>query len=92
MTRRLWAALLVSVFAFVTVPTATADPSDRGREQAMGYYLAMGDSLAAGYQPGMGDDRAGGYVGDVLTHIRASAPKTRLVNICLLYTSPSPRD
>ena len=81
MTRRLWAALLVSVFAFVTVPTATADPSDRGREQAMGYYLAMGDSLAAGYQPGMGDDRAGGYVGDVLTHIRASAPKTRLVNI-----------
>ena len=85
MTRRIWAALAAGVFALVTAvvttPAAVADPSAQGRERAMGYYLAMGDSLAAGYQPGMGDDRTGGYVGDVLDHIRSTQPKTRLVNI-----------
>jgi lysophospholipase L1-like esterase len=47
----------------------------------MGYYLALGDSLAAGYQPGRGDDKAGGYTGPVLDAIQASTPKTRLVNL-----------
>jgi lysophospholipase L1-like esterase len=47
----------------------------------MGYYLALGDSLAAGYQPGSGVDPAGGYADDVLAGIRANQPKTTLVNL-----------
>ena len=52
----------------------------------MGYYLALGDSLAAGYQPAHGDlsggvDLNGGYADDVLAGIQASAPKTQLVNL-----------
>ena len=52
----------------------------------MGYYLALGDSLAAGYQPAH-DDLAGGvdlkrgYADDVLAGIQASDPKTQLVNL-----------
>ena len=37
----------------------------------MGWYLALGDSLAAGYQPGQGDDPTGGYVGGVLDAVRS---------------------
>ena len=48
---------------------------------AMGWYLAMGDSLAAGYQPGRGDDLAGGYVGGVLDAVRADTARTKLVNV-----------
>ena len=62
-------------------PLAHADPSPRGSANAMGYYLALGDSLAAGYQPGVGDDRTGGYVGGVQAAIRATTPKTTLVNL-----------
>ena len=52
----------------------------------MGYYLALGDSLAAGYQPAHDDVGAGahpteGYADDVLAGIKASDPKTRLVNL-----------
>jgi lysophospholipase L1-like esterase len=59
--------------------SASATPD--GSANAMGYYLALGDSLAAGYQPGQGDDKAGGYTGPVLDAIQASTPKTRLVNL-----------
>ncbi len=52
-----------------------------GSEHAMGWYLAMGDSLAAGYQPGQGDDKTGGYVGGVLDAVRTATPKTKLVNV-----------
>jgi len=52
----------------------------------MGYYLALGDSLAAGYQPAHGDvsagvDLTGGYTDDVLAGIQATDPKTQLVNL-----------
>ncbi len=47
----------------------------------MGWYLALGDSLAAGYQPGQGDDPTGGYVGGVLDAVRTATPKTKLVNV-----------
>ena len=47
----------------------------------MGYYLALGDSLAAGYQPDRGPDPTGGYADDVLAGIRATQPKTTLVNL-----------
>jgi lysophospholipase L1-like esterase len=47
----------------------------------MGWYLAMGDSLAAGYQPGQGDDKTGGYVGGVLAAVKADTAKTKLVNV-----------
>jgi lysophospholipase L1-like esterase len=47
----------------------------------MGYYLALGDSLAAGYQPVGGVDLAGGYADDVLAGVQATDPKTRLVNL-----------
>lgn len=52
-----------------------------GSTHAMGWYLALGDSLAAGYQPGQGDDKAGGYVGGVLDAVRTTTPRTRLVNV-----------
>ena len=78
---RFAAVLAVLLCGALVAPNASADPSDTGRERAMGYYLALGDSLAAGYQPGVGDERAGGYVGDVLKHIQATSPKTRLVNV-----------
>ena len=47
----------------------------------MGYYLALGDSLAAGYQPDRGPEPTGGYADDVLAGIRAAEPKTTLVNL-----------
>ena len=60
---------------------ATASPSPPGVAHAMGYYLALGDSLAAGYQPDQGDDKTGGYVGGTLAAITVTKPKTRLVNL-----------
>lgn len=80
MTRRsllVVVALVASLGAIA--PTASARPAPP--ERAMGWYLALGDSLAAGYQPGAGDDKTGGYVGHVLTELRASDPKTKLVNL-----------
>lgn len=58
-----------------------AAASDAGPTSATGWYLALGDSLAAGYQPFQGEDRDGGYVGPVLSEIRDTSPKTKLVNL-----------
>jgi len=62
---------------------AQADPATAppGAEQATGWYVALGDSVAAGYQPGLGDDPQGGYVGRVLAAVQASAPTTNLANL-----------
>jgi len=82
MQRRTWTALLaLTAVIGLTAPPAAAAPSDRGRERATGWYLALGDSLAAGYQPDAGDDLTGGYVGGVLDAVREESPKTRLVNV-----------
>ncbi|HET7304227.1 MAG TPA: SGNH/GDSL hydrolase family protein [Segeticoccus sp.] len=90
------AALFLSLcaataLAFSGAAPASAGPGQgRGGEHAMGWYLALGDSLAAGYQPGQGDDRKGGYVGDVLGAVRAEAGKTMLRNLsCTGETSVS---
>ena len=61
--------------------TGSAAPSPTGSANAMGWYLALGDSLAAGYQPGAGIDLAGGYTDDVLAGVQTTAPKTMLVNL-----------
>lgn len=83
--RRRWSAVLSLVVALVgalAVPAAaSADTGGRSAADATGWYLAMGDSLAAGYQPTTGDDLDGGYVGGVLDAVRATSPKTRLVNV-----------
>lgn len=80
--RPLLAALAAACFPLAgATGTAVADPGPTGAQNAMGYYVALGDSLAAGYQPGQGDDKTGGYVAGVLTAIRAGAPKTRLANL-----------
>lgn len=88
MTRRALAALALFVSTALLAPSAAAAPSgpdkpDRHDKpgRAMGWYLALGDSLAAGYQPGSGDDKTGGYVGRVLADVRAESPKTTLVNL-----------
>ena len=96
MNRRTW-SVVVAVLAAVglSAPTASAQSlpstaahresppgeSGHGSEHAMGWYLALGDSLAAGYQPGQGDDPTGGYVGGVLDAVRTATPKTKLVNV-----------
>lgn len=82
-------AVVVAVLAVLgfAAPGAGADPAPAARTappaaaNAMGWYLALGDSLAAGYQPGQGDDKAGGYVGGVLDAVRAETAKTKLVNV-----------
>jgi hypothetical protein len=58
-----------------------AAPSPDGSANAMGYHLALGDSLAAGYQPARGPEPTGGYADDVLAGVRATEPKTILVNL-----------
>ena len=63
------------------MPATSAQAAPSGPPQAMGWYLALGDSLAAGYQPGVGDDLTGGYVGGVLEAVKAENPKTKLVNV-----------
>ena len=94
MHRRRW-AIVVAVLAIggLSAPAASATApaagfsasshgkSSHGSEHAMGWYLALGDSLAAGYQPGQGDDKTGGYVGGVLDAVRTVTPKTTLVNV-----------
>ena len=84
MRRRRW-AIVVAVLALggLSAPVASAQaPAAPGpSSNAMGWYLAMGDSLAAGYQPGQGDDKTGGYVGGVLAAVKADTAKTKLVNV-----------
>ncbi len=81
---RRW-AIVVAVLALggLSAPAASAQaPAAPGpSSNAMGWYLAMGDSLAAGYQPGQGDDKTGGYVGGVLDAVQADTAKTKLVNV-----------
>ena len=69
---------------------ARPDSPPPGAAKAMGWYVALGDSLAAGYQPGAGDDKDGGYVGRVLDAEQDTSPKTKLVNLaCSGETSTS---
>ena len=83
LSRRLLAVLSVGVvLAGTAVAPAAADPAPKSPpDQAVGWYLALGDSLAAGYQPDRGEDRTGGYVGTVLDELRVDQPKTKLVNL-----------
>ena len=46
------------VLAAASTTPATAAGSDDPPEQATGWYLALGDSLATGYQPDRGEERA----------------------------------
>jgi lysophospholipase L1-like esterase len=72
--------------------SVAAAASDASPTSASGWYLALGDSLAAGYQPFQGEDRDGGYVGPVLSEIRDTSPKTKLVNLaCSGATSTTMR-
>ena len=81
--RTLLGALLGLAMAVAVPAAAQADPSETGRKNATGWYLALGDSLAAGFQPGRTPavDLDGGYVGAVLDAEREERPKTRLVNL-----------
>jgi len=79
--RLLGAGVAAVVLAAASTTPATAAGGDDPPEQATGWYLALGDSLATGYQPDRGEDRSGGYVGPVLDGIRAEHPKTKLVNL-----------
>ena len=81
--RTLLAALLGLAMAAAVPAAAQADPSETGRKNATGWYLALGDSLAAGFQPGRTPavDLDGGYVGAVLDAEREERPRTRLVNL-----------
>ncbi len=84
MKRRLCGAVLALMTLVASAGAATAGPGQEpkgGESRAMGWYLALGDSLAAGYQPGVGDERDGGYVGEVLATVQESSPKTTLVNL-----------
>ena len=81
MLRRLAVPLLAVTALFAAPAAAPGAPSDQGKANATGWYLALGDSLAAGFQPGQGDDPTGGYVGKVRDALQQSAPKTRLVNL-----------
>ena len=77
----LLAALVSALLGVALVaPSAAAKPDPRAVERAMGYYLALGDSLATGYQPTTGNDLDGGYVGDVY-EAAAQRAKMRLANI-----------
>ncbi|HET8600106.1 MAG TPA: SGNH/GDSL hydrolase family protein [Segeticoccus sp.] len=81
------AALILSLcaalaLAFAGAAPASADPPHgHGDHHAMGWYLALGDSLAAGYQPGLGEARHGGYTGKVLRDLRRESGKTTLRNL-----------
>lgn len=81
--RSLLAALLGLAMVVAVPAAAQAEPSETGRSNATGWYLALGDSLAAGYQPGRTPavDLDGGYVGAVLEAEREDRPKTKLVNL-----------
>jgi lysophospholipase L1-like esterase len=74
--------LLATALAFVLgAGVAQAAPSSQGSNNGMGYYVALGDSLAAGFQPTTGDNKSDGYVGYVEATVQATYPKTRLVNL-----------
>jgi lysophospholipase L1-like esterase len=74
--------LLASALTFVLgAGVAQAAPSSNGFNNGTGYYVALGDSLAAGFQPTTGDNKTDGYVGYVAATVRATYPKTRLVNL-----------
>jgi lysophospholipase L1-like esterase len=79
--RVLGAVVAAGAIALGSPTTGWAAPSPEGSANAMGYYLALGDSLAAGYQPVRGVDFTGGYTDDVLAGIQATDPKTQLVNL-----------
>lgn len=81
MKRQLVSAVFAIVALVGSAGGAAADQPRPTEPRAMGWYLALGDSLAAGYQPGQGDDRDGGYVGDVLEAVQSEQPKTKLVNL-----------
>jgi len=74
-------SLLILVAAAGPATAHPVHPAPPGVAHAMGYYLALGDSLAAGYQPDQGDDKTGGYVGGTLAAIKFAKPKTRLTNL-----------
>jgi lysophospholipase L1-like esterase len=79
--RVLGAVVAAGAIALGSATAGWAAPSPEGSAKAMGYYLALGDSLAAGYQPVGGVDLTGGYTDDVLAGIQATNPKTQLVNL-----------
>lgn len=81
--RRLLLALIASLATTVGLVTpAHADPVSPGpADNANGWYLALGDSLAAGLQPTTGDEPTRGYAGPVLADLQDSQPKTKLVNL-----------
>ncbi len=94
MHRRRWAIVIAALaVGCLSAPAASATApapglaasshgeSRHGSEHAMGWYLALGDSLAAGFQPGQGDDKSGGYVGGVLAAVKADSARTKLVNV-----------
>ena len=70
----------------------------RGATAPQRYYLALGDSIAYGIQPtklkpgARPSDFRTGYVDVVAARLRKASPGLQVVNYCLLYTSPSPRD
>jgi len=81
-TKRLLGTLIAAgALVLGSAAPGGAAPSPDGSANAMGYHLALGDSLAAGYQPVAGVDLAGGYARDVLAGIQATDPKTQLVNL-----------
>jgi lysophospholipase L1-like esterase len=61
--------------------SGVASGSPTAGSRAMGWYLALGDSLAAGYLHDTGDHRADGYVGPTLSAVQDRTPKTKLVNL-----------
>lgn len=84
--RVLGAVVAAGAIAIGSSSSGWAAPSPDGSANAMGYYLALGDSLAAGYQPAHdgltgGVDLKGGYADDVLAGVQASDPKTKLLNL-----------
>lgn len=62
-------------------PSGASSGSPTADSRAMGWYLALGDSLAAGYLHGTGDHRTDGYVGPTLAAVQDRTPKTKLVNL-----------
>ncbi len=62
-------------------PSGALSGSPAAASRAMGWYLALGDSLAAGYLHGTGDHRADGYVGPTLAAVQDGTPKSKLVNL-----------
>ena len=66
-------------------PSATFSTEDGRREVAL---VFIGDSFVSGE----GDDKALGWVGRVMARTQIKDAVVAHYNLCLLYTSPSPRD